>query len=82
MAPVAIRSVTANESVRTQAAAYADDGCEVVVHHHHPDWGPGVLEGRLDRQGVDVAVVDTGTAPVPGLATAIAGRADGAVSGR
>jgi serine protease AprX len=66
-----VGSVTANEPVRMQAAAYApttDAGSlyNTTLATGAQDYWKAGYTGK----GVDVAVVDTGTAPVPGLSMA------------
>jgi serine protease AprX len=67
----AVRSVTENERVAMQAAAYTpttDAGSlytTTVQTGAQAYWNAGYT-----GKGIDVAVIDTGTAPVPGLATA------------
>jgi serine protease AprX len=66
-----VRSVTGNEPVRMQAAAYTpatDAGSLYNTTLATGAWA--YWKAGYTGKGVDVAVVDTGTAPVPGLATA------------
>ena len=111
-----VSSVTRNEPVQMQAAAYTPTTDAGSLYTTTLQTGAQAYwKAGYTGKGVDVAVIDTGTAPVPGLATAgkvvngpdlsfesqapnlryldtyghgthmagiIAGRADGAVSGR
>jgi serine protease AprX len=66
-----VGSVTANESVRMQAAAYAPTTDAGSLYNTTLATGAQAYwKAGWTGKGVDVAVVDTGTAPVPGLAGA------------
>jgi serine protease AprX len=64
----AVGSVTANESVQMQAAAYAPTTDAGSLYSTTLATGAQAFwKAGYTGKGVDVAVIDTGTAPVPGL---------------
>ncbi len=66
-----VRSVTENEPVAMQAAAYAPTTDAGSLYTTTIQTGAQAYwKAGYTGKGVDVAVIDTGTAPVPGLATA------------
>jgi serine protease AprX len=66
----AVSSVTVNEPVQMQAAAYAPTTDAGSLYSTTLQTGAQAYwKAGFTGKGVDVAVVDTGTAPVPGLAT-------------
>ena len=67
----AVRSVTENEPVAMQAAAYAPTTDAGSLYNTTLATGAQAYwKAGYTGKGIDVAVIDTGTAPVPGLATA------------
>ena len=67
----AVRSVTENEPVAMQAAAYTPTTDAGSLYNTTLATGAQAYwKAGYTGKGVDVAVIDTGTAPVPGLATA------------
>jgi serine protease AprX len=67
----AVRSVTENTSVQMQAAAYAPTTDAGSLYNTTLQTGAQAYwKAGYTGKGIDVAVIDTGTAPVPGLATA------------
>jgi serine protease AprX len=67
----AVASVTRNAPVKMQAAAYAPTTDAGSLYTTTVQTGAQAYwKAGYTGKGVDVAVVDTGTAPVPGLATA------------
>jgi serine protease AprX len=66
----AVRSVTENQSVQMQAAAYTPTTDAGSLYTTTLQTGAQAYwKAGFTGKGVDVAVIDTGTAPVPGLAT-------------
>jgi serine protease AprX len=66
-----VSSVTANEPVKMQAAAYAPTTDAGSLYTTTVQTGAQAYwKAGYTGKGIDVAVIDTGTAPVPGLATA------------
>ena len=67
----AVSSVTGNEPVQMQAAAYAPTTDAGSLYNTTLATGAQAYwKAGYTGKGIDVAVIDTGTAPVPGLATA------------
>jgi serine protease AprX len=67
----AVSSVTGNEPVQMQAAAYAPTTDAGSLYTTTMQTGAQAYwKAGYTGKGVDVAVIDTGTAPVPGLAGA------------
>jgi serine protease AprX len=67
----AVRSVTENTSVQMQAAAYTPTTDAGSLYNTTLATGAQAYwKAGYTGKGIDVAVIDTGTAPVPGLATA------------
>ena len=67
----AVSSVTGNEPVQMQAAAYAPTTDAGSLYNTTLATGAQAYwKAGYTGKGIDVAVVDTGTAPVPGLAGA------------
>jgi serine protease AprX len=65
-----VNSVTENEPVRMQAAAYAPTTDAGSLYTTTMQTGAQAYwKAGFTGKGVDVAVIDTGAAPVPGLAT-------------
>jgi serine protease AprX len=65
-----VRSVTENEPVAMQAAAYTPTTDAGSLYNTTLATGAQAYwKAGYTGKGVDVAVIDTGTAPVPGLAT-------------
>ena len=66
-----VRSVSANSAVRSLGADYSGsrsgEGHGLDGEHREDDRCADVLEGGLHGKGIDVAVIDTGVAPVDGL---------------
>jgi serine protease AprX len=67
----AVSSVTRNEPVQMQAAAYTPTTDAGSLYTTTMQTGAQAYwKAGYTGKGIDVAVIDTGTAPVPGLATA------------